>query len=131
MARNLQGLSRRKWRARGYHVEAAEHVSRIGKVVRRHDTFGFADLIAIRPGEIIFVQVTSWSNVSARANKIARERHGIGQWSVPILELAKTLLSVAGVRILVEGWRQDPKTLRWEDRELEITPKTLDERREP
>lgn len=130
MARNLNGFSRKKWRAQGYYVEAGEHVSRIGKHVRRHDTFGFADLIAVRPGSIVFIQVTSWSNVSARVNKIAREEHGKGQWARPMSEIAKNLTSCLGVRIVVEGWKQDPDTLRWESREIEITPKLLDERRE-
>jgi hypothetical protein len=127
--RNLQGLSRAKWRKAGYAVEAGEHISRIGKIVRRHDTFGFADLIAVKPGSLVFLQVTSWSNVSARANKIAREEHGKGQWRQPIIELAKSLLSIHGIRIVVEGWKQDPRTLRWESREIEITPAELDKRR--
>lgn len=99
--------------------------------MRRHDTFGFADLIALKVGELVFIQVTSWSNVSARINKIARETHGKGQWSRPILDTAKELMSIHGVRIVVEGWKQDPKSLRWESREVEITPALLDERREP
>ncbi len=128
--RNLQGLSRKKWRDQGYAVEAGEHITRMGKIVRRHDTFGFADLIAVKPGSIVFLQVTSWSNVSARVNKIAREAWGKGQWATPIRETAKHLMSCCGVRIVVEGWKQDPKTLRWESREIEITPQLLDERRE-
>jgi hypothetical protein len=127
--RNLQGLSRAKWRKAGYAVEAGEHVSRIGKIVRRHDTFGFADLIAVKPGSLVFLQVTSWSNVSARVNKIARESHGTGQWRRPILDTAKDLLSIFGIRIVVEGWKQNPNTLRWESREVEITPALLDERK--
>ena len=129
MARNLQGLSRKKWRDRGYAVEAGEHVSRIGKIVRRHDTFGFADLICVKPGQLVWLQVTSWSNVSARVNKIAREDHGKGQWSRPIRDTAKDLLSIHGIRIVVEGWKQDPNNLRWESREIEVTPALLDERR--
>ena len=128
MARNLQGMARKKWRDQGYAVEAGEHVSRIGKIVRRHDTFGFADLICIRPGEMVFLQVTSWSNVSARVNKIAREEHGKGRWRMPIIEIAKTLLSIHGIRIVVEGWKQQPN-LRWESKQIEVTPALLDERR--
>ena len=129
MSRNLQGLSRKKWREDGYAVEAGEHVSRIGKVVRRHDTFGFADLIAVKVGRLVFVQVTSWSNVWARVDKIANESHGRGQWTRPIRDYAKELLSIHGVRIVVEGWRQNKETLRWESREIEVTPALLDERR--
>ena len=126
---SLTGHARKKWRAAGYYVEQAEHINRDGPIVRRHDTFGFADLIAIKPGEIVFLQVTSWGNVSARVNKIARESHGKGQWARPMLELAKWLLSVHGVRIVVEGWKKNPKTLRWESREVEVTPLLLDGRR--
>lgn len=128
MARNLQGLSRKKWRDLGYYVEAGEHVSRIGKIVRRHDTFGFADLIAVKPGSIVFIQVTSWSNVSARVNKIACEEHGRGQHARPMLEIAKNLMSCCGVRIVVEGWKQ-LDNLRWESREVEVTPLLLDGRK--
>ena len=129
MGRNLQGLSRAKWRKAGYAVEAGEHISRVGKIVRRHDTFGFADLIAVKPGSLVFLQITSWSNVSSRVNKIAREDHGKGKWRRPIRDYAKELLSIHGVRIVVEGWKQNPKSLRWESREVEVTPALLDERR--
>ena len=128
MYRNFQGLSRKKWRDQGYYVEAGEHVSRIGKIPRRHDTFGFADLIAVKPGSIVFLQVTSWSNVSARVNKIACEEHGIGQHARPMIEIAKNLMSCCGVRIIVEGWKQHPN-LRWESREVEVTPLLLDGRK--
>ena len=128
MATNLQAHARRKWRAAGYYVEAGEHVSRIGKHVRRHDTFGFADLLCIRTGELVLLQVTSWSNVSARVNKIARESHGKGQHARPMCEIAKALMSIHGVRIVVEGWKLN-KSHRWESREVEVTPALLDERR--
>lgn len=119
--------TRRKWRADGYFVEAAEHISRVGPRVRRHDTFGFADYICIKPGHIVLLQVTSWGNVSSRVNKIARETHGSGQHARPMIELAKTLLSL-GVRIVVEGWQL--KDNRWVSREVEVTPLLLDSRRE-
>ena len=149
---NLQGHARKKWRAGGYFVEAGEHVSRLGYVqqgehgprpiVRRHDTFGFADLLCVKgayetdfghcriDGELVLLQVTSWSNVSARVNKIARESHGLGQHARPMIEIAKMLLSIPGVRIVVEGWKLNKTTNRWESREVEVTPEVLDERRE-
>lgn len=129
MATNYGPYTRKKWRALGYYVEQAEHISRVGPRVRRHDTFGFADYILVKPGEIIFLQVTSWSNVSSRVNKIACEEHGRGQWSTPMIDLAKWLMSCCGVRIVVEGWKQNPKTLRWKSREVEVTPLLLDGRR--
>lgn len=129
---NLLTYSRRKWRAKGFrppqgYIAAAETIMRGGGRVRRKDLFGFADLVLVRPGEIVFLQVTSWSNVSARVNKIAREIEGSGQWAVPMASIAKSLMSCLGVRIVVEGWKQDDN-LRWIDREVEITPKLLDER---
>jgi hypothetical protein len=126
---NLQEHARKKWRAEGYYIEAGEHVFRGGGRVTRRDTFGFADLICVKPGSLVFLQVTSWSNVSARVNKIACERHGKGQWSMPMAEIAKNLMSCCGVRIVVEGWRKNPKTFRWESREVEITPLLLDGRK--
>lgn len=130
MANNLQGLSRAKWRKEGYAVEAGEHVSRIGTIVRRHDTFGFADLIAVKRGQLLFLQVTSWGNVSARVNKIARETHGKGQWTRQIMDYATDLLAIPGVRIVVEGWKLNRETNRWESREVEVTPALLDERKQ-
>jgi hypothetical protein len=122
----LTQYARKKWRAAGYYVEQGEHISRGG---RRHDTFGFADLICVKPGSIVFLQVTSWGNVSARCNKIAREVHGKGQWAAPMSEIAKHLMSCCGVRIVVEGWKLD-SSHRWVSREVEITPQELDNRRE-
>lgn len=128
MAVNLQQYSRRKWRERGYYVEAGEHVLRGGGHVRRRDTFGFADLICVKEGSLVFLQVTSWGNVSSRINKIARESHGTGQWARPMVEIAEDLLSIPGVRIVVEGWKQDGAGRPWYDREVEVTPKLLTER---
>jgi len=125
---NLQGFARKKWRALGYHVEAGEHITRVGPRVRRHDTFGFADLLCTRPGELILLQVTSWSNVSARVNKIARDSHGKGQWERPIFDTAIELLEIDGCRIIVEGWQK--KNNRWQSREIEVTPLLLQGRQE-
>ena len=126
MAVNYGPYTRRKWRADGYFVEQAEHISRMGPRVRRHDTFGFVDYICIKPGAIVLLQVTSWGNVSSRVNKIAREEHGSGQHARPMIDLAKTLLSVHGVRIVVEGWQL--KNNRWISREVEVTQLLLDGR---
>lgn len=126
---SLTGHARKKWRALGYFVEQAEHISRGGKFVRRHDTYGFTDLLCVRCGSLVHLQVTSWSNVSARVNKIARESHGTGQHARPMIEIAKNLMSLHGVRIVVEGWKLDKKTNRWVSREVEVTPLLLDARR--
>lgn len=53
----------------GYVVGITEHWNHFAKI--RQDLFGFCDLIAIREGcPILFVQVTSYSNISARVKKI-------------------------------------------------------------
>lgn len=128
MAVNYLRLSRRKWREKGYVVWTTETITRYGGRDLRHDLFGFVDMVAVKVGKIVLLQVTSWGNVSARANKIARESAGRGQYERPMIEIAKTLLSVFGVRIVVEGWQK--KSNRWQDRELEITPEELDKRRD-
>ena len=73
----------------GYHVEIVEHWNHWTK--RRHDLWQFADLLAIRKGEVLAVQVTSGSNVSARVKKIADS------------EIAPHVRD-AGIRIEVHGW---------------------------
>ena len=129
MSTALTAHARKKWRKAGYFVEQGEHITRMGSVVRRHDTFGFADLLCIKVGSLVLLQVTSWGNVSARVNKIARESHGSGQYTMPMAWIAGVLLSTFGVRIVVEGWKLDPKTNRWVSREVEVTTKLLLERR--
>ena len=141
MSTALTAHARKKWRGLGYFVEQGEHISRTGSIVRRHDTFGFADLLCLsarkQKPELVFLQVTSWGNVSARVNKIARESHGTGQWRAPIAEIVKDLLALFDyeygdqyIRVVVEGWKLDKKTNRWISREVEITPELLKERAE-
>lgn len=57
----------------------------------RSDLWGFVDVLAIREGEILAVQTTSRSNVSARVRKIA-EHENVGT------------VRKAGIRIEVHGW---------------------------
>ncbi len=45
---DLKAKSRKHWRDLGYHVENGEYIMRVpGGIVRRQDTFGFADLVAL------------------------------------------------------------------------------------
>ena len=62
-------LSLKKLRDEGYLVAITERWNAFAKI--RQDMFGFIDLLAIKDGEILAVQTTSASNMSARANKIA------------------------------------------------------------
>lgn len=123
-----------------------------GGIVRRQDLFGFADLVAVpvaryardcipwpddlqawRENNLIYevtdpgltcvwIQSTSWSNVSSRRRKIVSETTGNGQWAVPIAEIVMTLLN-RGDMIVVEGWRK--RKGRYEVRESWIMPYDL------
>ena len=78
-------------RESGYTVAVVEYFNYFTK--RRHDLFQFADLLAIRENEVLLVQVTSGSNVSARIKKITENEH--------IAAVRK-----AGMRVEVHGWRK-------------------------
>lgn len=83
---------------RGYQVEVTEHWNPFARV--RKDLFGFIDMLAIREGEILGVQTTSRSNMSARIRKIAEHEN--------VAAVRK-----AGIRIEVHGWGKN-KAGRWE-----------------
>lgn len=141
---DLKAKSRTYWRKRGFHVENGETIMHApGGIVRRHDIFGFADLIAVpvkatkvewpehvvkqtSPTDLlvrppwIWIQSTSWANVPARRTKIIRELVGQGQWAVPIRRLAAAVLLHHFV--VIEGWRKKKGSRLYERREhwLEI-----------
>lgn len=74
----------------------------------RQDLFGFIDIVAMNGGNVIGIQATSGSNVSARVKKI--------------LANPKALLWLrSGGLLYVHGWRKPAKSRRWECREVEIT----------
>ena len=81
--------------AEGYHVETVEQTKRVGVgnslKVWKVDLWGIVDLLAIRRGEVLGVQVTSASNVSARVRKITDS---------PLLGTIRE----AGIRLEVHGW---------------------------
>lgn len=92
-------------RIEGWHVEVVEHINRWAGLVKRKDLFGFADLLCIRPNEVLVVQVTSASNHAARRNKIA-ESDLVGR------------VRDAGIRIELHSWRKNAQntwTLKRED----------------
>ena len=78
-------------RDQGYTVAIVEHYNYFTK--RRHDLFNFADLLAIRENEVMLVQVTSGTNVSARVKKITESEH--------IAAVRKS-----GMSVFVHGWRK-------------------------
>lgn len=87
-------------RGRGYLVAVVERWNAHAKI--RQDLFGVLDLLAVKPGEILGVQTTSGSNVSARLNKFADS------------EVAPKLRE-AGMRLEVHGWTKGKREPRVED----------------
>ncbi len=94
MAQTPTARSVEHLRAFGWTVGVVEQ--RIPHTNITRDLFGFIDLIAIRGGETMGVQVTSGSNVSARVHKIAESEH--------VAAVRK-----AGWSIVVHGWRKNAK----------------------
>lgn len=80
----------------------------------RHDLFGVIDLVELRDGQIVGVQVTSASNVSARVAK-AKAEPRLRVW----LE--------CGGKFEVHGWgkRQEGKRKLWKIRVVELHPEDL------
>lgn len=74
----------------------------------RKDLFGFIDILALEGETTIAIQSTSWSNVSARAKKIAES---------PLVGFVRD----AGWRIVIHGWRKNAKTNRYELKTLDVS----------
>jgi hypothetical protein len=73
----------------------------------RQDLFGIIDILAIRDGETVAVQSTSWSNTKSRINKMTESD-------------ALEHLRAAGWILLVHGWRKNKKG-RYEIKEIDIS----------
>jgi hypothetical protein len=84
-------MQRRWFERHGYTYARVEHANAFGAV--NVDLWGFADYLAVKPGDILLVQVTSMSNAAARERKIR---------SAP--EFAKWI--EAGGRVEVHAWKQ-------------------------
>lgn len=97
-------------RKRGYDVvQNVEYWNPYAK--RRKDLFGFLDILAMRKGtrEILGVQTTSGSNLSARIKK------------AQALEAYHTFLACGG-SVEFHGWRKIGKPPRWKPRLHRIDP---------
>lgn len=81
----------------GYLVAITERWNPHARV--RQDMFGFVDMLAVKEGEVLAVQTTSRSNMSARARKIAEHEN--------VAAVRKS-----GIRIEIHGWARDTKG-RW------------------
>ena len=78
-------------REQGYTCAITERWNHFAKV--RQDLFGFADLLAIKPGEILAVQTTTANHLADHRRKILSKDHH-RKW----LE--------AGGRIQLHGWNK-------------------------
>ena len=101
----------------GWHpviVETFNHWSK-----RRHDMFGFADILAMRAGDVpVLIQTTTGGNLAARRTKIMEN------------ELAPLALR-SGFRIILHGWakykvKRGGKAMVWRCREEEMTLESWD-----
>lgn len=99
-------LSLRHLRTQGYTAEKVEYWDAFAQ--KRHDLWGFVDVLAIRPGEVLAVQTTSSDNVSARVRKIAEHPN-------------VAAVREAGIAIHVHGWRKDEKKRRWVLRTVDVS----------
>lgn len=111
--------SLKQLRNNGYLVQVVETWNSYTRT--RRDLFGFADLLAIKPGEIVAVQTTSGSHTADRVKKIKTTAG----------DNAKAWLK-AGGKIVVHGWRKlklkrGGKAVRWSVVEHEITEKDFDD----
>lgn len=97
-------LSKRKLESEGYTVAIVEHWNPWAKI--RQDLFGFIDLLALKAGETLAVQTTSYSNVSARVNKIADHEN---------IDVVRE----AGWKVVAHGWHK--KDNRWTCREVDLS----------
>lgn len=94
-------------RERGYLVAVVERFVRFPPPGHRVDLWGFVDLLAVKAGEVLGVQVTSGAHVSDRLKKIAASPH-------------VAMVLSAGVKVAVHGWsKKGPrgKVKKWECRE--------------
>jgi hypothetical protein len=60
----------------------------------RQDLFGIIDILAIKDGDCVALQITSYSNISSRVRKITESP-------------ALPFIRAAGWTILVEGWKKE------------------------
>ena len=104
MATSPTQLSLKKLRADGYLVAITERWNAFAKI--RQDMWGFCDLLAIKENEILAVQTTSASNMSARAHKIADSEH-VG------------MVRKSGMKIHIHGWIKTGR--KWECKVMDVS----------
>ena len=100
-----------KLRKEGWTCAITERWNAYAKL--RQDLFGFIDVLAFRGNEVLAVQTTSGSNVSARLDKI----HG--------LQSASLWLESPNRKIVIHGWAKRGgrgEVKHWDCRELFVAP---------
>lgn len=94
-------LSKRELEKQGYLVEITERWNAFAR--KRKDLFDFIDLLAIKDGEILGVQTTSASNISARLKKITEHPNF-------------SPVRASGIKVVVHGWKKEKN--RWKVKEV-------------
>jgi hypothetical protein len=87
-------LSLAMLREDGWFCWITEHYNYFSKT--RQDLWGFGDILALKPGQILCCQTTTASNMSARIRKIT-DHENVGY------------VRDANIMIHVHGWHQDDK----------------------
>ena len=91
-------LSLAKLRDEGWFCWVVEHYNFFSKT--RQDLWGFGDILALKPGQILCCQTTTASNMSARVRKISNHEN-VGY------------VRDANILVHVHGWHLDSKTKKW------------------
>ena len=87
-----------KLRGEGWKAEVVERWNAHSRT--RKDLWGWCDILCLRNGELLAVQTTSYSNISARINKIQESD-------------MVALVRSCNIGIHVHGWKKN-KNGRWE-----------------
>jgi carbonic anhydrase len=93
-----------KLRADGWLADVVEKWIPMARV--RKDLWGFVDILCLRGKEILAVQTTTDSNVSARVNKITNHEN-------------VDAVRKAGIAIVVHGWKRVKG--RWQVRVVDVS----------
>jgi len=105
MATSPTQLTLKKLRSEGYTtVQIVERWNAFAKI--RQDLFQIIDVLAVKDGETIGIQVTSKTNVPARIRKIEECEH-------------LNNLRDASWKILVHGWYKENN--RWKLKEVDVS----------
>jgi hypothetical protein len=104
MAESPTSRTLKRLRDQGYLAAVVEKT--IPKTFIKQDLYGFIDILAIKGGETLAIQATSYPNVSARVNKIS-EHDNLGA------------VREAGWGIEVWGWHK--KGNRWQVRVVDVS----------